>query len=200
MKLSLFFFTISTMCSPFMIHSFTHIQYQKIPSKMNVFKNPKENELPILSIQNKTNHFLKLIRVKNVFPTLFLCGAGGWLMNPSISSLLHSKSYIFSTIDTILIMSASMVINDLYDFEIDKINSPERPLITGAITKGEAIVTTLLLTCISEYLNLFFLPPNLQPIIHLSVLFIYLYTPVFKKIMVIKNISCAAIVSFKFFF
>lgn len=203
MKLSLLFFTIPIMCCPFMTNCFTHIQYQKIPFQMNVSKNPKENEVPrlsIQSIQNKTNQFLKLIRVKSVVPTLFLCGAGGWLMNPSVSSLLHSKPYIFSTIDTLLIMSASMVINDLYDLEIDKINSPERPLVTGAITKGEAIVTTLLLTGISEYLNLFFLPANLQPIIHLSVLFVFLYTPVFKKIMVIKNISCAAIVSFALFF
>jgi geranylgeranylglycerol-phosphate geranylgeranyltransferase len=155
---------------------------------MSVIKGPPalSNSLA-LSIQNKTNQFLKLIRCKNIIPTLFLCGTGGWLMNPSVSSLLHSKSYIVSSIDTLLIMSASMIINDLFDLEIDKINNPERPLVTGAITKSEAIVTTLLLTGISEYLNIVFLPSSLQPIIHLSVLFIYLYTPVFKKIMVIKN-------------
>lgn len=207
MKLSLLFLTIPIMCFPFTTHCFKHIQSQKIPFQMSVIKGPhalsdhtKLSDQPKLSIQNKTNQFLKLIRAKNIIPTLFLSGSGGWLMNPSVSSLLHSKSYIVSSINTFLIMSASMIINDLFDLEIDKINNPERPLVTGAITKSEAIVTTLLLTGISEYLNIVFLPSNLQPIIHLSVLFIYLYTPLFKKIMVIKNISCAAIVSFSLFF
>jgi geranylgeranylglycerol-phosphate geranylgeranyltransferase len=97
-------------------------------------------------------------------------------------------------------MSASMVINDLYDIEIDKINNPERPLVKGTVSKIEAIGLTLLLLVTSEYLSLKYLPINLQTVIHLTIIYVNLYTPVFKKILVIKNISCAAIVSISLFF
>jgi len=206
--MKLFFFIIPLLSVP-SSYCFAPLKGEKKVFQRSFVKNPLQNETPSpspspspprLSIQNKTTEFLKLIRVKNSIPTLFLCGSGGWLMNPSVSSLLHSTSYIFASINTLLIMSASMVINDLYDLEVDKINNPERPLVTGTITKREAIVIFICLISLSEYLNLAFLPINLQPIIHLSILFIYLYTPIFKKIMVVKNISCAGLVSFSLFF
>ena len=83
----------------------------------------------------KTHHLFKLTRPNNIIPTTFLCFTGGWIMNPSIYHLLHSTPFIISTINTILIMSASMVINDIYDLNIDKINSLDRPLVNGKITR-----------------------------------------------------------------
>jgi geranylgeranylglycerol-phosphate geranylgeranyltransferase len=150
--------------------------------------------------QNKFLELLKLIRAKNIAPTLFLCISGGWIINPSLLNLLYSPTFIVYTINTILIMSASMIINDLYDIEIDKINNPDRPLVKGTIQKSEAIGLTLLLLGTSEYLSLKYLPVNLQTIIHLTIIYINLYTPIFKKILVIKNISCAAIISISLFF
>ena len=93
-----------------------------------------------------------------------------------------------------------MVINDIYDIETDKINKPERPIVTGAITKIEAIGITILLLGTSEYLSIHFLSESLQYIIHLTILYINLYTPILKKILIIKNISCALLVSFSLFF
>ena len=45
-----------------------------------------------------------------------------------------------------------------------------------------------------------FLPSNLHPMVHLSIAHILLYTPVLKKILIIKNISCALLVTFSLFF
>jgi 4-hydroxybenzoate polyprenyltransferase len=164
-------------------------------------KNETEPSLPLSKLHNlpnKINGLLQITRAKSVVPpVLLLCFSGGWLMNPS---LIQPIAFYVATIDTILVMSASMVINDIYDIEIDKINSPARPLITGAITKNEAIGTTFLLLIISEYLNIKFLPSNLHPIVHFSIAHALLYTPVFKKIMIIKNISCALLVSFTVIF
>ena len=199
MKFNLLFF-IPIICFPSSIYSFKNIGSTKLPIQTSLLTISKQNEPTPSPIVTKTKQFLKLIRINNIIPTLFLCGTGGWLINPSFNQLIQSKTFIASTIDTILIMSASMAINDVYDLETDKINNSERPLVTGAITKNEAIAATITLISISEYLNFRFLPSNLQPIIHLSVLFIYLYTPIFKKIFVIKNISCALLVSFSFFF
>jgi len=42
--------------------------------------------------------------------------------------------------------AAAMVINDYYDFEVDLINSPEKPLPSGAISPGEALAYAVLLS------------------------------------------------------
>jgi len=153
---------------------------------------------PPHNLPNKINGLLQITRAKSVIPpVLLLCFSSGWLMNPTLTQPL---AFYVATLDTILVMSASMVINDIHDIEIDKINSPQRPLVTGVITKIEAIVTTFLLLIISEYLNIIFLPSNLQPMVHLSIAHILLYTPVLKKILIVKNISCALLITFSLFF
>lgn len=149
---------------------------------------------------NKINDFCKLIRYKNILPTIFLNCAGGLIINPSIYNLFTSKLFIISTLNTIIIMSSSMVINDVYDIKIDKINNPRRPLISGSITIKEAIIFILILLSSAEFLNLYFLPKNLQFIIHLVIVNINLYTPIYKKIPLLKNIFCAALVSFSLLF
>jgi 4-hydroxybenzoate polyprenyltransferase len=152
------------------------------------------------SLYKKSLGFFKLIRYKSLLPTSLLCFTGGWIMNPSIYNLLHSQSFIISVINTLLVMSNSMVINDIYDIEIDKINNPNRPLINGKITRNEAILFSFFLLGISEYLNLHFLPNNMHIITQLANIGIVLYTPVFKRIFILKNIVCAILVSFSLFF
>jgi len=115
-------------------------------------------------------------------------------------NLLNSQQFIVSTISTLLIMSSSMIINDIYDIEVDKINNSNRPLITGEISIKEAIIYNFFLLGITEYLSLNYLKNNLQWIIHLVILLINIYTPILKKILFIKNIFCASLVSFSIFF
>ena len=149
---------------------------------------------------NKIKSLLKLIRYKNIIPTVFLSFSGGWIMNPSFTNLVHSIPFIISIIDTVLIMSASMALNDIYDVEIDKINSPNRPLVNGELKKYEAILFSLLLVGICEYMTLRYLPNNLKFIIQMVMIQISIYTPILKKIPVLKNISCASLISFSLFF
>jgi geranylgeranylglycerol-phosphate geranylgeranyltransferase len=121
-------------------------------------------------------------------------------MNPSLFNLIHSTEFILSIINTILIMSTSMVINDIHDLNIDKINRPDSPLIRGKITKLEAQLFSLLLLGLTEYLTFFYLPDNLKLIIQLAIIQICIYTPILKKILFIKNITCSWLVSFSLFF
>ena len=165
--------------------------------------------LPTINIQNTKNpipkknkiiSFLKLIRISNVLPTLFLSFSGGWIMNPSLINLLNSKIFIVSTINTLLIMSSSMIINDLFDIELDKINNPTRPLVTKEISIKEAIISFISLISLTEFLSIKYLPTNLQFIINLMIINVILYTPFYKKIIFFKNIICSSIVSFTIFF
>jgi geranylgeranylglycerol-phosphate geranylgeranyltransferase len=120
-------------------------------------------------------------------------------MNPSIIDLIQNHRYIVSTINTILIMSSSMIVNDIFDIELDKIDHPNRPLVNGDIKIVDGIGYLFGLLSLTEILNLWFLPGNLQTIFHLAIINILLYTPIYKKIPFIKNIFCAAIITFSVF-
>jgi 4-hydroxybenzoate polyprenyltransferase len=152
-----------------------------------------------IDIPNKINHFAKLIRSESILPTSLLCFTGGFIMNPSIIDLIKNHRYIVSTINTILIMSSSMIVNDIFDIELDRLDHPNRPLVNGDIKIVDAIGYLFGLLSLTEFLNLRFLPGNLQGIFHLAIVNILLYTPIYKKIPFIKNIFCAAIISFSIF-
>jgi geranylgeranylglycerol-phosphate geranylgeranyltransferase len=152
------------------------------------------------NIVNKINGLSRLIRSHNILPTLFLSFSGGYIVHPSIKSLLKSKPFLSANLITILIMSISMVINDIYDIELDKINNPNRPLVTGEISKNEAIVFTAANIGLIKYISSKFLSTNLQKISDLALFGILIYTPVLKKISFIKNLFCASMVSFSVYY
>lgn len=160
----------------------------KQPIKPNLKLYSKQNE-------NKIPEYLSLIRYKNILPTILLNLSGGWIMNPSIH-IFSSTPFIISIINTFLILSSSMILNDLYDLEIDKINNPMRPLVTGKITINDAIYLTVGLLGLTEILTFLFLNNNLNLIIQFAIINILIYTPILKKITLIKNISCALLISF----
>lgn len=174
----------------------------KIINNRNIIKNKKtimyNNIINDHNNKNKIDGFLQLIRAKNIIPCFFLNFSGGFMMEPSIIALLHNTNFIISSIITSLIMSTSMIINDLFDIEIDKINNKDRPLITGIITKKEAIISIFSISLLIEYLNLY-LPNDLQNIVNISLFLIFIYTPIIKKIVLLKNIFCASLVSFSIF-
>jgi 4-hydroxybenzoate polyprenyltransferase len=166
---------------------------------MNVNHKTPNNDYN-LTLKKKLNGFIQLIRPKSILPTLLLNFSGGWIMNPNIYSLLQSKTFIIATMNTTLVLMSSMVVNDIYDADIDKTNNPSRPIASGLIKKYEAIVFNLLLIGTAEYFNIHFLPENLKMIINFAILNITLYTPVFKKIPLIKNLSCSSLVAFNIFY
>jgi len=147
------------------------------------------------SPNNKLNDYLDLIRYENILPTTLLNLSGGWIMNPSIDLFLN-KPFLISIINTLLIMSSSMILNDIYDIDIDKINNPTRPLVSGKISMNEAKILVVCLLGLTEILSNSFLDTNLNLIIQLSIINVIIYTPIFKKITFVKNISCASLVAF----
>jgi geranylgeranylglycerol-phosphate geranylgeranyltransferase len=92
-------------------------------------------------------------------------------------------------------MSASMVINDIQDMDVDRINNPQRPLIRGTITKREAELLVCTLYSIVSYLGIRYLPPILDPFWSGSLFLITIYTPILKRICFIKNLTCATIIA-----
>jgi geranylgeranylglycerol-phosphate geranylgeranyltransferase len=97
-------------------------------------------------------------------------------------------------------MASSMIINDLYDIKIDKINYPNRPLVNGELTTKEAIFFTIILLSITQIINIIYMPVVLQKYLYLIIVLINIYTPILKKILFVKNLTCASIVSFSVLF
>lgn len=159
---------------------------QIIKPNLKLYSKPNENKLP---------EYLSLIRYKNILPTILLNLSGGWIMDPYIH-LFSSTPFIVSIINTFLISSSSMIINDLYDLDIDKINNPTRPLVTGKISINEAKYLIVGLLGLTEILTFIYLNNNLNLVIQLAIINILIYTPILKKITLVKNISCALLISF----
>jgi len=194
MKISFFLFFLPILqINAFQLHPKKyHLDYS-----LETIKKSKSIDV---DISTKFQHFKKLIRSNGILPTSLLCFVGGFIINPSIIGLLQTPSFLVSTINTILIMSSSMIINDIFDINIDRINHSNRPLINGDISRKEAFIYLLGMLSLTEFLNLRFLTENLQNIVHVSILNIFLYTPFYKKIPFIKNIFCASLISFSIFF
>ena len=146
---------------------------KNINPKKILFLNKKYDVKEKNKIENlkfeKINNLFELIRPNNIIPTTLLCFTGGWIMNPSLNNLIHSTEFIISIINSVLIMSASMIINDIFDVEIDKINSPYRPMASGKISKLEALLLTLIILGSTEYLTFIYLPDNLKLIIQIAI-------------------------------
>jgi 4-hydroxybenzoate polyprenyltransferase len=196
------------------IYSFQKYTFPPINSNLQYFKQnnlilysnktpnktPNKNPNTNFNIITKMNSISKLIRSVNILPTLFLTFSGGWIIEPSIKTLLYSSQFISANVISLLVMSLSMVINDIYDIDLDKINNPSRPLITGEITKREATLFSVVLLCTIKCLSLLFLSCKLDKIVNIILFGIAAYTPIIKKIPFIKNIFCAIIVSFSMYY
>jgi len=121
-------------------------------------------------------------------------------MKPSLKDILKNGAFFVGLVNTLLILSSSMIVNDIYDIEIDRKNNPDRPLVTGEISKPVAIDMVIGFLGAAELFNLAFLPESLFHIVHAAILQILIYTPLLKKIPGIKNVSCATLVAFSMVF
>jgi len=177
--------------------SITVLKYENEDHFTPENNNNKNNNNPV---KKKLDGIIRLVRPKSILPTTFLCIAGGWIMNPSFYNLITSIKFNVSSICTILILMSSMVINDVYDVETDKINNPLRPIPSGQIKIYEAIILNLLLLGTAEYLSIRFLSTNPQLLVDFVIVVVGIYTSILKRIPLIKNVSCAGIVALSIFF
>jgi geranylgeranylglycerol-phosphate geranylgeranyltransferase len=143
----------------------------------------------------KASSITKLIRPQNIVPTIALNVAGGYIMNPSLIGLLKNPAFVSSVLITQSVMASSMVLNDVYDLPIDRINNPARPLIAGEVSVLTAKRLAVGLLVFVEILNVRFIPRGLKYISRLSSLFAILYTPFLKRAVVLKNAACAVLVA-----
>ncbi|MHA1966497.1 MAG: geranylgeranylglycerol-phosphate geranylgeranyltransferase [Candidatus Hodarchaeales archaeon] len=103
---------------------------------------------------------------------------------------------------TSLLAMGGYVINDVFDIEIDKINTPHRPLPQGEVTIRQAKIFSYILFIIGVGITL--LIPDLQIPSFLLAFFggilLYLYAAYFKRLGLVGNVVVGTLVAIPFIF
>jgi len=147
------------------------------------------------NFREKLAGFGKIVRARNILPTLFLSSVGGF-----IQKTLATPQFAIRAAITTLIMSTSMILNDLFDIEVDRTNNPRRPLVTGEVTTPAAISYSASMIVAIFLLSTRLPSPQLRAVTAGAIITITLYTPILKRIPLIKNLACASLVAFSLFF
>jgi geranylgeranylglycerol-phosphate geranylgeranyltransferase len=104
---------------------------------------------------------LELIRYENCLMAGFAATTGTFIAKNIMASeafdLFHLKNYPFLDMGLVflvvfLISGAGNVINDYYDFKIDSINRPDRPIPSGRVKLKEALYFSYLLFALGTFL------------------------------------------------
>lgn len=150
--------------------------------------------------------FLKLIRWKNlglIALTQYLIKYG--LLEPFIEDYgvlitLNHYGFLILVIATLCIAAAGYVINDIYDFEADKINKPNKVIVGKIIAERTCTTLFLVLNIIGVGLG-YYLSSVVDKSGYFIIFFVtsallYIYATYLKQILLVGNIVVSLLVSF----
>ena len=112
---------------------------------------------------------------------------------------LLNENFVILLIVTILIAASGYIVNDIYDYNLDQINKPEKVVLGKFLKSRDAIKIYMLFNCLAIVLS-FFLCIKIEKEIYILVflLIIYclwLYSKKLKKYKIIGNILIAFFIS-----
>ncbi len=121
-------------------------------------------------------------------PNVCFLASIGVLVGAILSSAGNPATILIALLAAFLICAGGNVINDYYDYEIDKINKPKRPLPSGKITPRKAAAYYLVLSATGVALALLVSPPFFWiAVFNFTISALYAWK--LKKIAIIGNIT-----------
>ncbi len=141
-------------------------------------------------------HYITLVRPINYFITLVSIFVSCLLAGGTQEQMLLM---IFASIGGAMIGSGGMVINDILDIEIDRINKPERPLPSGAIARYDALMFYAILTGFGLIMSAYTTRAAFI-IAFFAVPLIVLYSKVLKGTPLLGNITVGGLTGLAFIF
>ena len=75
-----------------------------------------------------------------------ICALTGQIL--ALDGLPHLQSALLAFVCVFCLSATALILNDLFDYEVDKINAPERPLPSGDVTPADVIALTALTSLI----------------------------------------------------
>ena len=158
----------------------------------------------------KLTGFFKLIRIDN----LLIIALGLSLfyyfvivpvhLNTLLTTLVpfNTREFVLFVLSVVLLAAGGNVINDYFDFELDKEFKPERPLATGAISLNSALYLHMALVFSSIglgfYLGWINSNTHIVYVYVISAILLYLYSSFLKKIPLAGNVVIAGLSAFVF--
>jgi geranylgeranylglycerol-phosphate geranylgeranyltransferase len=132
--------------------------------------------------------FFQLIRLPNIFIGELTLIILIWILRPAeISSAFWLGSLV-----VFLIMAGANILNDILDLETDRVNRPDRPLVSGRISLRVAEIFSFSAFTLAVLLS-FPLKREAMGISFLAVLLLLFYTSDFKKIPFWGNFTVALV-------
>jgi len=129
--------------------------------------------------------YFRLLRPSNLVIAFLSIGVASLLAGGTGAQWLAIAA---AAVSGALIGSGGMVINDILDVEIDRVNKPDRVLVTGAVPMDHARLLYMALNAGALAFG-FLLPPAAQYIALFSVLFLYVYSSVLKRTVLLGNLA-----------
>ena len=112
---------------------------------------------------------------------------------------LLNENFVILLIVTILIAASGYIVNDIYDYNLDKINKPEKVVLGKFLKSRDAIIIYMLFNSLAIVLSIFLCIKIKQEIYILVFLLIiyclWLYSKKLKKYKIIGNILIAFFIS-----
>lgn len=142
------------------------------------------------------NAFIKIIRPLNIIITFMVIASAIIFSGASFDNL---SIIILPSLCGALLAAAGMIINDIMDVEIDKINQPQRVLPSGLVSQKLAYIWYYSLNAVALFIAVGF-PIFAQTIVFVALFLIYFYSTVLKKTLLLGNLVVAALTGLTFIY
>lgn len=173
----------------FIFNLFNYKRGYKI-KRMNVKKLKRHKTISTLLA------YMELIRVKNCIIVFFavLIGASIVLANISIPAKV-----VLAGLSGFIITAAGNIFNDYYDYVIDKINRPDRPIPSGKVKRSDAMMLSLILFLIGIAVA-YNINKLCFAIASINVIILIIYARYSKKMLLVSNFIISYLVASIFLF
>jgi len=141
-------------------------------------------------------HYIVLLRPSNFVITVLSVLVSCLLAGGNAGNM---PAMVLASLAAGLIGGGGMVINDIFDVEIDRINKPERPLPSGNVALRSAAVFYALLTAVGLLLNLF-LHSSAQAIAAGAAVLIFFYSYRLKSTPLFGNVTVGLLTGLAFIY
>src|SRR5882762_3477535 len=149
------------------------------------------------ALSTRLNAYLALIRPPNTVMIGLAVVVGEVIaVAPKLPGISEA---VFGFLTASLMMAGTMIANDIYDVEIDKVNSPQRPLASGIIKTREAMVLAVALSAAAIGFSALLGPSTFLTALLALALMVY-YNTKGKKTGLVGNAVVSFNVALPFFF
>jgi geranylgeranylglycerol-phosphate geranylgeranyltransferase len=144
----------------------------------------------------KLSAYIKITRPVNCFITFISIIISGIICADYYFS---SVAIVLAAFSGALSAASGNIINDYFDVETDKINRPDRPLVSNVLARRNAISIYIIFSVISLFISYFINPAALLTnVCALTLLFFYSYK--FKKVILLGNLIVAFLTGLAFIY